>query len=260
MTSISVSHEGAVTKVVLNRPEAMNAITLEMHVELQKAFDSFASDPMQQVCVVTGAGEKAFCAGSDLKEAAIGGYDAKYPEGGYAGLTSRFDCNKPFIAAVNGVALGGGFELALACDIIIAVQTARFGLPEPRVGSIALGGGLHRLARQIPLKQAMGAILTSRSLSASEGLRLGFVNEVVPVADLAGATGRCVADILASSPEAICASKAIVHRGLREPGIQAAIDNQPGYPEFVAWRDCEDVQEGPRAFAEKRAPRWRSGS
>lgn len=256
MKFISISRDGPVTTVTLNRPEVMNAINPEMHEELQQAFDAFAEDPDQCVCVVTGSGDRAFCAGSDLKAAAVSGLPPSYPRSGYAGLIERFDCNKPFIAAVNGVALGGGFEVALACDLIIASDNAGFGLPEPLVGAVALGGGLHRLARQVPLKQAMGAILTSRRISAEESLRMGFVNEVVPAADLRAATARWVAQILRGSSVSIQTSKAVVNRGLMEASVEDAMRNQPAYPEFVAWRASDDVREGPRAFAEKRPPRW----
>lgn len=256
MQFVAVRREGSITTVTLNRPEAMNAITIEMHRELQAAFDDFAADPAQLVCVVTGAGERAFCAGSDLKAAAANGLPADYPRSGYAGLIERFDCPKPFIAAVNGVALGGGFEIALACDIIVASDNASFGLPEPLVGAVALGGGLHRLARQIPLKQAMGAILASRRFSAADGLRHGFVNEVVPPAELAIATRRWTDDILRASPVSVRTSKAVVNRGLGEDSVETAMRCQKDYPEFVAWRASEDIREGPRAFAEKRIPVW----
>jgi enoyl-CoA hydratase/carnithine racemase len=256
MQFITVETADRVTKVTLNRPEVMNAINSAMHQELQAAFDAFAADPSQFICVVTGAGDRAFCAGSDLKAAARDGH-RDYPKSGYAGLIQRFDCPKPIIAAVNGVALGGGFEVALACDIIIASETASFGLPEPLVGAVALGGGLHRLARQIGLKQAMGMILTSKRLSAAEGMALGFVNEVVPAADLQAATARWCAEILRASPMSIRASKETVMRGLDESGVEAAMKNQPGYPAYAAWAQSEDAKEGPRAFAEKRAPNWK---
>ncbi|NBU85308.1 MAG: enoyl-CoA hydratase [Sphingomonadaceae bacterium] len=256
MQFITVATEGPVTTITLNRPEVMNAINHAMHHELQAAFDGFAADDSLHVCVVTGAGERAFCAGSDLKAAVADGH-RDYPKSGYAGLIERFDCPKPIIAAVNGLALGGGFEVALACDIIIANETASFGLPEPLVGAVALGGGLHRLARQIGLKQAMGMILTSSRMSAAEGLRLGFVNEVVPAADLSAATARWSAEILRASPMSIRASKECVRLGLAEADVEAAMKNQPHYPAFQAWAASEDAKEGPRAFAEKRTPVWK---
>ena len=248
-----------VLTITLNRPQVMNALHKTMHAELQAAFDAFAADAEQRICVITGAGERAFCAGSDLKAAAkaadisAGGY----PRNGYAGLIERFDLDKPIIAAVNGVALGGGFELALACDIILASEHSSFGLPEPLVGAVALGGGLHRLARQIGLKQAMGMILTARRVSAAEGLHLGFVNEVVPAAELNSAVDRWCAQILRCAPLAIRASKETVMRGLNEPSLAAAMRNQKTYPSFATWLTAEDTVEGPRAFAEKRQPRWR---
>lgn len=255
MHYITVRTQGLVTTITLNRPEVMNAINSAMHHELQAAFDQFAADEDQHVCVITGVGSKAFCAGSDLKAAAADGR-RDYPKNGYAGLIERFDCPKPIIASVNGLALGGGFEVALACDIILAADTASFGLPEPLVGAVALGGGLHRLARQIGLKQAMGMILTSKRVSATEGWALGFVNEVVPAHDLAAATERWCAEILRASPMSIRASKECVRLGLAEADVEAALKAQSGYPIFKAWRDSEDAKEGPRAFAEKRPPVW----
>ncbi|MGB8364198.1 MAG: enoyl-CoA hydratase-related protein [Rhizomicrobium sp.] len=253
MKFIEVVKTGRVTTITLNRPQAMNAINPAMHDELQIAFDDFAADPDQFICVVTGAGERSFCAGSDLKAAES--YRG-YPRNGYAGLIERFDLVKPVIAAVNGVALGGGFEIALACDLIIAAECASFGLPEPLVGAVALGGGLHRLSRQIGSKAAMGLVLSSRQVSAAEGMRLGFVNEVVPAGRLNSAVERWCADILRASPMSIRASKETMMRGLDEPSLEAAIRNQHAYPAYAAWYDSEDAREGPAAFAEKRAPVW----
>ena len=175
MGSIIVERQGHVTTVRLNRPHVLNAIDADMHDELEEAFNAFAVDPDQYICVVTGEG-RAFCAGSDLKAISTDRRPRTYPAHGYAGLIERFDCPKPFIAAVNGVAMGGGFEVALACDIIVAGESASFGLPEPRVGAVALGGGMHRLARQIGLKQAMGMILSAGKVSArwrTAGIRDG---------------------------------------------------------------------------------------
>ena len=256
MQFITISRAGPVTTVTLNRPEVMNAINVEMHAELQIAFDEFAQDPDQWVCVVTGAGDRAFCAGPDLKAAAKSGLPPTYPKSGYAGLIERFDCNKPIIAAVNGVALGGGFEVALACDLIIASENASFGLPEPLVGAVALGGGLHRLSRQMPLKQAMGAILTSRRISAEDALKYGLVNEVVPQAELMACVENWCQEILRASPVSVRTSKAVVNRGLMESSVEEAMKNQAEYPEFIAWRASEDIKEGPSAFAEKRKPKW----
>jgi enoyl-CoA hydratase/carnithine racemase len=258
---ILVTKTEQVTTITLNRPEVMNALHTPMHVELEQAFDAFAADASQRVCIITGAGERAFCAGSDLKAAAqsnaTGGIGAgKYPRTGYAGLIERYDLHKPVIAAVNGVAMGGGFEIVLACDLVIATDKAIFGLPEPLVGAVALGGGVHRLARQIGLKQALGMILTGRKVSAQEGLALGFVNEVVAPSELIAAVDRLVQQIIACSPIAIEASKQAVYRGLDESSLAAAIHNQKDYEKFAEWRESEDIREGPLAFAEKRKPKW----
>lgn len=257
MDFVTVDKADRVTTVTLNRPEVMNAINGGMHHELQAAFDNFASDAEQYVCIVTGAGDRAFCAGSDLKAVAERGAHPVYPASGYAGLIERFDCDKPIIAAVNGLALGGGFEVALACDIIIAADHASFGLPEPLVGAIAFGGGLHRLAREIGTKQAMGMILTSRRVTAQEGLRMGFVNEVAPPEALMATTHRWVAEILRASPMAVRASKQVVYLGLEEASLADALAHQADYPAYAAWREAEDTQEGPIAFAQKRAPQWK---
>ncbi len=255
MHYITSSAANGVRTITLDRPEVLNAINADMHWQLEEAFNAYAAAPDEHVCVVTGAG-RAFCAGTDLKAAVVEGR-RPYPPHGYAGLIERFDCPKPIIAAVNGLALGGGFELALACDVIIAAESASFGLPEPLVGAVALGGGLHRLARQIPLKQAMGLILTSRRVPAAEGLRLGFANEVVADADLGAAVERWCAEILRASPVSIRTSKAVVMQGLAEPGIEQAMQAQPTYPAFQAWQHSEDAREGPLAFAEKRQPQWK---
>lgn len=245
---------GGVRTITLNRPEVLNAINADMHWELEQAFNAFAAAPDEHICLITGEG-RAFCAGTDLKAAVVEGR-RDYPPHGYAGLIERFDCPKPFIALVNGLAMGGGFELALACDLVIAAESAVFALPEPLVGAVALGGGLHRLARAVPIKQAMGMILASRRISASEGELMGFVTQMVPDADLATAGARWCADILRASPVSVRTSKELVRLGLAEADVQAAMAAQPDWAAFQAWQSSEDVREGPRAFAEKRAPNW----
>lgn len=254
---LNVSSARHVSRITLNRPAVLNALHAPMHAELQQALDAFAADDGQYIAVLSGSGARAFCAGSDLKAAAAAGIAGQpYPRCGYAGLIERFDLNKPLIAAVNGLALGGGFEIALACDLIVAADSAQFGLPEPLIGAVALGGGLHRLARQIGLKQAMAMILGAEAVSAAEGLRLGFVNEVVPAAGLDAAVDRWCERILRGAPLAIRASKQTVMRGLDEPTLAAAIKAQQAYPAYRAWRGAADTLEGPRAFAAKRPPRW----
>ncbi|MEM7019749.1 MAG: enoyl-CoA hydratase-related protein [Pseudomonadota bacterium] len=256
-THINVEKTNRVTTITLNRPEVLNAINPAMHDELQSAFDDFAADDEQFIGVVTGTGERSFCVGSDLKTIAGSDKRPPYPSDGYAGLIERFDLNKPLIAAVNGLCLGGGFEVALACDIIIATEDASFGLPEPRVGAVALGGGLHRLARQIGLKRAMGYVFTCARISAQEGFNLGLVNEVVPANELEAATTRWCEEILKSAPMSIRASKESIMRGLDEVALENALKNQENYPAFHAWRRAEDTKEGPKAFAEKRQPEWK---
>src|ERR1700680_668353 len=210
---IAVERKGPVTVVTLSRPEVMNALNTDAHFELHATFDAFAADPEQWVAIVTGAGPRAFCAGHDLKTQASGTHRGT-PPSGFGGITMRFDLTKPVIAAVNGVAMGGGFEIALACDLIIASENATFALPEPRVGLAALAGGVHRLPRQIGLKRAMGMILTARHVSAREGHELGFVNEVVPPGEALAAAERWAETICQNSPMSIRASKQTIQKGL----------------------------------------------
>ena len=184
----TTERDGHLFIVTINRPEVMNALHPPANAELSSVFDEFAADPDLWVAIITGAGERAFSAGNDLKYTAAGGDRSGQPATGFGGITSRFDLNKPLIAAVNGVAMGGGFEIALACDIIVAAENALFALPEVRVGLAALAGGVHRLPRTIGPKRALGMILTGRHVPAQEGYELGFVNEVVPEGQaLAGA-------------------------------------------------------------------------
>jgi enoyl-CoA hydratase/carnithine racemase len=244
--------DGHLLTVTLNRPDVMNALHPPANFELAKVFDDFAGDPELWVAIVTGAGDRAFSAGNDLKFQAGGG-EMRQPESGFAGLTSRFDLVKPVIAAVNGVAMGGGFEIALACDLIVASERAVFALPEPRVGLAALAGGLHRLPRAIGTKRALGMILTGRRVSAKEGQELGFVNEVVPPGELLPAARRWAAQILECAPISVRASKQAVLGGMDMP-LEAAIKGR--YDQIQAMVRSQDFVEGPRAFAEKRAPRW----
>lgn len=246
--------DGKLYIVTINRPEVMNACHPPTHVELEKAFDEFAADPELWVAIVTGAGDRAFSAGNDLKFQAAGGKRER-PRTGFGGITSRFDLNKPVIAAVNGVAMGGGFEIALACDLIIASDNAIFALPEPLVGLAAAAGGMHRLPRMIPQKQAMGMMLTGRRVGAEEGQQLGFVNEVVPQAELMDAARRWADLILACSPMSIRATKEAVYKGFDEDNIETAITTI--YPGMRALYDSEDFVEGPLAFSEKRPPDWK---
>jgi enoyl-CoA hydratase/carnithine racemase len=251
-----IERDGKLTIVTINRPDVMNALHPPANMELEKAFNDFAADPEQWVAIITGAGDKAFSAGNDLKYQAAGN-PITVPATGFAGLTSRFNLNKPVIAAVNGLAMGGGFEIALACDIIVAAETAVFALPEPRVGLAALAGGLHRLPREIGTKRALGMILTARRVSAAEGQSLGFVNEVCKPGEAVATARRIAAQILECSPMSIRASKETVYRGLAEPSLEAAIEAQRKYDALRAMFTSEDLIEGPMAFAQKRAPQWK---
>lgn len=253
---VKVDREGPITVVTLDRPEVMNALHPAASRELETVFDAFAADPEQWVAIVTGAGERAFCAGADLRHQAQGDGDLGLPRTGFGGLTSRFDLDKPVIAAVNGVAMGGGFELALACDLIIASEGAAFALPEPKVGLAALAGGLHRLPRQIGLKAAMGVILTGRRVAAAEGQALGFVNEVVPTGEALAGARKWASLILECGPLSIRASKEAVFRGLDAASLKEALAAQADGPAVAVLLGSEDFREGPRAFAEKRPPRW----
>lgn len=242
--------------VTIERPDVMNALHRPANLELERAFDAFAADPDLWVAILTGAGERAFCAGNDLKYQAAGN-DTTIPPSGFGGLTARFDLTKPVIAAVNGLAFGGGFEIALACDLIVAARTASFALPEPRVGLAATAGGLLRLSQQIPLKKAMDIILTGRRVGAPEAMDLGFVNEIVETpAQVLDAAKALAARILEGAPLAVRASKELAMRGFDAENLPDLYARQRTYPAVKALYDSADRIEGPRAFAEKRAPRW----
>jgi crotonobetainyl-CoA hydratase len=253
---ILTSAQDGVFTVTLNRPEKLNALLPEMHMALEEAFDRFAGDAALRVCVVRGAGDRAFCAGSDLTAFRSEG-GSPYPKTGYAGLAQRYDLAKPVIAAVDGICLGGGFELALACDMIVASDRAVFGLPEPKVGLIAIGGGIHRLVRQAGLKQAMGPLLTGRNISAAEGRAMGYVSELAAPQALDATVAELCRQILACAPLAVELTKALASWGLDQPTLAAALEGQVEQPAFHRWMASQDAREGPRAFAEKRKPEWK---
>ena len=239
--------------VTINRPERMNALHPPANAELNEVFDDFFADDTLWVAIITGAGDRAFCAGNDLRFQAEGG-KVTMPEGGFGGLTNRTHTKKPIIAAVNGVAMGGGFEIALSADLIVASATARFALPEPRVGLAALAGGLHRLPRQIPLKQAMGMILTGRTVAAQEGQELGFVNEIAEGAQLMDCAQKWADMILSCSPVSVQTSKTVVGESLEHGGLTTAMHAK--YAAISTLVNSADFVEGPKAFAEKRLPKW----
>jgi enoyl-CoA hydratase/carnithine racemase len=251
----TVTREGPLTVITINRPEVMNALHPPAQEALCSALDAFAADPQQWVAILTGAGDRAFCAGNDLKYQASGGPRKRLAQG-FGGVTARFDLDKPLIAAVNGVCMGGGLEIALACDLIVAASHASFALPEPKVGLAALAGGIQRLGRQIGAKRALGMILTGRHVGAEEAQALGFVNDVVPPGQALEAAKRWAQQILACSPLSVRASKQALLRGLDEPSLAQAIANEREYPAAVAMFASHDYVEGPRAFAEKRKASW----
>ena len=244
-----------IATITMNRPEVMNAVHPPAANELSGIWDDAIADDDVWVIILTGAGERAFSAGNDLKYTASKGMPTgPGPKGGFGGLTDRTDIDKPMIAAVNGFALGGGFEMALSCDIIVAADHARLGLPEPKVGLAAAAGGVHRLPRQLPLKVAMGYMLTGKHMTAQEALNLGIVNEVVPLKDLMDTVHRWASEILECAPLSVRATKQCAMQGLGKPLDQALADSYPALKQMFY---SEDVKEGPLAFAEKRKPNWK---
>ena len=254
---ITYRKKNALAYVTINRPESMNAVHPTCNREIGEAFADFRDDPAMRVAILTGAGDRAFCAGDDLKyQAAHGRPGEPYPEHDkypLGGITHDFVCWKPIIGAVNGVALGGGMELALACDILIAAEHATFGLPEPKVGGVAGAGGPYRLPRQVPHKIAMGMLLTGRAISAPEAYRLGLVNEVVPLEQLMPTAEQWASEIIDAAPLSAPASKQMALTGLDSPLDQAMKSWPSEYRKAMA---SPDYIEGPRAFADKRQPRW----
>ena len=252
--TILVERRGRVTIFTINRPQAMNALDRATHFALAAHFDAFSADPDQWIAVLTGAGDRAFCAGNDLKQQPAPG-EALVPPTGFGGLTARFDLAKPVIAAVGGIAFGGGFEMALACDMVVADETARFALPEVRVGLAAMAGGLLRLRAHVGPKRAAELVMTARRIAADEALALGLVNHVVPAGTALDAALAVADTLLLASPLALRASKAVMARAL-DGDVEAAMLPHLDWPEIAAMMGSEDAKEGPRAFAEKRAPAW----
>ena len=251
---VVVERDGPALWITINRPQAMNALNAQAHRELAMCLDQFAAAPDLHVAVLTGAGDKAFCVGSDLKERAIRNAD-DHPPTGFGGISHRFDLAKPVIAAVNGLAIGGGVEIVAACDLAIAADHAEFALPEPRVGLAALGGGgLQRLARNMPLKYAMDLVLTGRRVTAAEAKAMGLINDAVPKEMLRDRVRWYASQILEGAPLAIQASKQVMLHSLGEPDLETAL--RRSYPAAERMLASEDAKEGQQAFAEKRKPKW----
>ncbi len=250
----TVERRDHILTITLNRPEVLNAMNPEAHFELDEVFDLYASDPEMRVAIITGAGDRAFCVGTDLKELSRTN-DHRKPPGGFCGITTRFDLYKPVIAAVNGLCLGGGAEIVAACDLAIASDNAEFGLVEPRVGLAALGGGaLQRLAREMPMKDAMMMILTGKRISAQEALRISFINQVVPQSDLMSSARELAMEILKCAPLAVQASKQVMRQSLATPDLKKTMKTRYELAEVML--KSQDAIEGPLDFAEKRAPKW----
>ena len=244
--------------VTIDRPHVLNALHPPASREMRGAFTEFRDDPDALVAIVTGAGDRAFCAGNDLKHHAQNIRRGEvYPEADsvpFGGITSGFVCWKPIIAAVEGYAVGGGLELAMACDVIVAAESAMLGLPEPRVGVVSTAGGAHRMSRQAPAKVAMGLLLTGRHFTAAEGHRWGLVNEVVPDGEALAAAERWAAEMIECAPLSLRATKQMAVEGATMP-LDEAIATR--FPELERAATSDDYVEGPRAFAEKRRPDWK---
>ena len=255
MSGIRTERRDQVLEITIDRPKA-NAIDSATSRQMGEVFAAFRDDPALLVAIVTGAGERFFSGGWDMK-AAVAGDTEDWGPGGFAGLTELFDLDKPVIAAVNGYAAGGGFELALACDLIVASTTASFFVPEVHLGFVADAGGVFRLPKRLPRAIAMELLLTGRRMGAEEAARWGLVNRVVDPAQMLTAARELASEIARAAPLAVRATKAIVR-------ATAELSEQDGYdairsgrvPAYQRALESEDAQEGPRAFAEGRDPTW----
>lgn len=246
---------GHLAVVTLNRPKVLNALHPPLGAELNAVWADFIADDDLWVAILTGAGERAFSAGSDLKWRTTEADEnaLRKPLLGGAHILDR--CNKPLIAAVNGYAVGGGLELALRCDLIIAAEHAQFGLPEARRGLLADSGGVIKLPRRLPYHLAMGMILTGRFVSAAEAQGYGLVNEVVPMEELMPTAERWAAEIQECAPLAVQAAKAVITNTLDMP-TESALARIESLEAVRRLRESHDYVEGPKAFAEKRKPQW----
>lgn len=254
---VSLAIDNGVASVVINRPQVLNAVDAPTAARLNDIWEQLEADRGIRAVVVTGAGTRAFCVGADMSASAVGKTGLEYWAGldpnGFGGLSLRSTLDIPVIAKVNGYALGGGMEIVLGADIVVAASHATFGLTEPRVGRLALDGGIHQLVRRIPYTQAMSMPLTGRKADAAQMQAMGLVNEVVPAEELDAAVGRWLEMILACAPTSVRAVKQMVTRtshlsardarGLRLPALMDALDSK-------------DSAEGVLAFQEKRVPVW----
>lgn len=258
MSELHIKRNGYILEITLDRPKA-NAIDAKTSFAMGEAFIAFRDDPELRVAIITGAGERFFSAGWDLKAAAEGeAPDADFGPGGFAGLTELFNLDKPVIAAVNGYAFGGGFELALAADMIICSRNASFSVPEAKLGIVPDSGGMLRLPKILPPAIAMEMMMTGRSMDVEEALRWGVVNAVVESEQLMPHARELAAQIAANAPLAVAAIKEI-YRETSELAVEegyrhARSGKLKHYPSVL---HSEDALEGPTAFAEKREPVWK---
>ncbi|MDB2439704.1 enoyl-CoA hydratase-related protein [Hellea sp.] len=252
---INLKRNGNVLEVTLNRPESYNALHSAAHFELAEIFDEFEADKDLWVAIITGTGEKAFCSGNDLKVTASGG-DMSTPPSGFAGLCARTNREKPVIAAVNGVAMGGGLEIVLACDVALASANATFALPEVKVGLFAAAGGVQRLTRQIGEKAAMELILTGQKIDAEEAAKLGLINSIAN-GDVMTEARALAQTIAANSPTSIRASKRVLNAVENLGNWDKALELSKA--EIAKLMQTKDMIEGVTAFAQKRKPNWVNG-
>lgn len=257
--AVLVERRGHVMLVTINRPDARNAVNLAVWLGCGQALEEAERDPDVRVVVVTGADEQSFCAGADLKALSRGESlapdDPAQQAWGFAGMVSH-PISKPVIAAVNGTALGGGTEIALASDLVVAADHATFGLPEVKRGLVAGAGGTFRLVEQLPKKIAMELLLTGRPVDAERALALGLVNRVVPLSELIDAAMALAEEIAENAPLSVQASKRMA-LGIEDGQIATEASRwAKSHKEAAAVMRSADAREGPRAFAEKRAPAW----
>lgn len=248
---IKTEKNGHVLTITLQRPQVMNALHAPACRELSGILDEFQADSDLWIGILTGAGDRAFCAGHDLSD----GFDDPMPPTGWAGMAERNDITKPLIGAVNGLAFGGGFEIALCCDIVVADERATFSMSEPRVGFVALGGGVQRLGTKLPKSIAMELLLTGRRMGAEEALGWGIVSRVSSPGEVMGSARHFADEMLKCSPLALRYTKELANEamdGKAFTGMIAAGRRRVG----PALRALDDTSEGINAFLEKRQPVW----
>ncbi len=257
--AVLVERRGNVAVITINRPEASNAINAAVSVGVGDALEEAAHDPDVRAVVITGAGDRSFCAGADLKAIARREnlYHPDHGEWGFAGYVHHF-IDKPTIAAVNGTALGGGSEIAMASDMVVAAESATFGLPEVKRGLIAAAGGVFRIMSHLPRKVAMELLMTGEPITASDACRWGLINQVVADGPVLDAALALAARVTVNAPLSVQASKRIAY-GV-DDGV--VVDEEPGWERTVREMRTlirsEDAREGPLAFAEKRQPVWKA--